>query len=178
MAEFSGTALQIVTFLMGENIDKNCVWDISKHKDVKKKSLNQNGYYWKLLEELAVKTHVPKAKIHNINLRHLGLLEKIDDKPVFILLPDTDEAEEKTLLSLTYHLAPRKETKIGADGKTYRWYVMLRGSSDMNMQEMSALVDFAVQDAKSNGIEVLTPAELEHLRELERKHGRKMGDNS
>jgi hypothetical protein len=93
-------------------------------------------------------------------------------------LPDSEQDEKQTLNAITYHLSTRKETKIGTDGKTYRWYVMLRGSSEMNVQEMSALVDFAVQDAKALGIEVLTPDELEHIRQLELMHERKMGNNT
>ena len=168
MAEITGNALTIVSFLMGEGIDKQQLWDLNIHKE--KRSLNQNSYYWVLLEKIAVKSHEPKAKLHNVNLRHLGLVQRVADKPVYILLPDTDKAEEDTLNAETYHLAPRSETKIGTDGKTYRWYVMLRGSSDYNVEEMSALVDLAVQDAKAQGIDVITPAELEHMRELERQY--------
>lgn len=169
--KITGTPFDICRFLMQVDIDQNSKWDLIPHKE--KRNLSQNAYYWLLLEKLAVKTHTPKAKIHNINLRHLGLVERVGDKPVYILLPDTDEVEEETLLALTYHLMPRKETKVGTDGKTYRWYCMLRGSSDMNVQEMSALVDFAVQDAKANDIEVLSPAELAHIRELELQHEQK-----
>ena len=38
---------------------------------------------------------------------------------------------------------------------------------------MSALVDIAVQDAKAQGIETLTPTELAHIRELERNNEKK-----
>lgn len=171
METITGKALDLTRFLLNENIDYEAVWDLTPH--VKKKTKSQNSYYWQLLEKIAVKTHTSKAELHNINLRHLGLIETIGNKPVYILLPDTDEAEKETLMASTYHLAPRRETKMGTDGKTYRWYVMLRGSSDMNIEEMSALVDFAVQDAKALGIETLTPDELEYIRELERQHEEK-----
>ena len=173
---FTGTALQVVTFLMGDGVDKQALWDLIPHK--KKKTLSQNGYYWQLIEKIVLKTHIPKAEIHNTNLRHLGFVQRIADKPVFMLLPDTEKAEKDTLLATTYHLAPRSETKVGTDGKTYRWYVMLRGSSDFSVEEMSALVDLAVQDAKSLDIEVMTPMELEHLRELERQHEQKQKNKS
>lgn len=165
MEHITGTALDIVTYLMSDGVDKKAIFDLSLHQE--KKTRNQNNYYWQLLEKIAVKTHVSKAVLHNINLRHLGLVLRISDKPVYILLPDTEKAEKEALNAITYHLAPRSETKLGTDGKMYRWYVMLRGSSDMNVQEMSALVDFAVQDAKNLGIEVLTPDELQHMRQLE-----------
>ena len=165
----TGNAQEIIAFLF--DADKKAIWDIVPHKE--KRKLTQNAYYWVLLEKLAVKTHIAKAELHNINLRHLGLIERVGDKPVFILLEDTEKVEKQTLLADTYHLAPRSETKVGTDGKTYRWYVMLRGSSSMNVQEMSALVDLAVQDAKEQGIQTLTPNELAHIRELERNNEKK-----
>ena len=173
MAEFTGNALDVVSFLM--DADKEIVWDLSIHKE--KRSLNSNNYYWQLLEKIAVKTHTSKAELHNINLRHLGLVQRVGDKPVYILLPDTEQAERDTLEASTYHLSPRSETKMGTDGKMYRWYVMLRGSSDMNVSEMQALVDFAVQDAKALGIETLTPVQLEQMRQLERQHEQKNKGN-
>lgn len=162
----TGKALDIVTYLM--SADKETLWDLSAHKEKRKRSLSSNSYYWTLLEQLAVKTHVPKMKIHNLYLRQVGQTEKFGDKPVYMLLPDDDATEEQVLLASTYHLSPRRETKVGTDGKTYRWYVMLRGSSDFSVEEMNMLVDLAVQDARENGIEVLTPAELAHIRELEK----------
>lgn len=170
----TGNAQEIITFLF--DADKKQIWDIEPHKE--KRRLSQNAYYWVLLEKLAVKTHVSKAEIHNTNLRALGLVERMGDKPIYIMLEDTEEVEKQTLLAETYHLAPTRQTKTGTDNKTYRWYVMLRGSSSMNVEEMSALVDLAVQDATANGIEVLTPNELAHMRELEKNHARKMGNNS
>lgn len=173
MEKITGKAIDIVTYLMGDNADKNALYDLELHQEKKKRTLNQNAYYWKILEQMAVKLHVSKNEIHNTNLRHLGLVLSVDDKPVYILLPDTEKAEKQTLNAITYHLAPRKETKVGNDGKTYRWYVMLRGSSEMNVQEMSALVDLAVQDAKELGIETLPPDELEHMRQLELEYERR-----
>jgi hypothetical protein len=165
----TGNAQEIITFLF--DADKKQIWDIEPHKE--KRRLTQNAYYWVLLEKLAVKTHVSKAEIHNTNLRALGLVERMGDKPIYIMLEDTEKVEKQTLLAETYHLAPTRQTKTGTDNKTYRWYVMLRGSSSMNVEEMSALVDLAVQDAKEQGIETLTPNELEHIRELERNNEKK-----
>jgi hypothetical protein len=165
----TGNAQEIITFLF--DADKKQIWDIEPHKE--KRRLTQNAYYWVLLEKLAVKTHVSKAEIHNTNLRALGLVERMGDKPIYIMLEDTEKVEKQTLLAETYHLAPTRQAKTGTDNKTYRWYVMLRGSSSMNVEEMSALVDLAVQDAKEQGIETLTPNELEHIRELERNNEKK-----
>ena len=172
----TGTALEIVSFLMEQ--DKNKQWDLEEHKEKKHRSLSSNAYYWKLLEELTIKTHIPKMKIHNLYLRQVGQTEKVGDKPIFMLLPDDDATEEQVLLSSTYHLAPRREVKEGTDGRIYRWYVMLRGSSTFTVEEMNMLVDLAVQDAKAQGIETLTPNELEHIRELEKANEQKQKNKS
>lgn len=166
----TGNTQQVLMWLF--DMDKDAVWDIEPHKE--KRRLTQNAYYWVLLEKIAIKTRVPKVKLHNINLRHLGLIERVGERPVYILLEDTEEVEEQTLLATTYHLSPRSETKQGNDGKTYRWYVMLRGSSSFTVSEMQALVELAVQDATAQGIEVLTPNELEHMREIEKEHERRV----
>lgn len=164
---FTGKREEMTLFFLGLR-DDTTVFDLIEHKE--KRGLSQNNYYWQLLEKLSVKTHVPKQKIHNINLRHLGLMERINGQVVSVLLPDAEETEETVLMADTYHLVPTRKTKEGTDGKMYRWYLMLRGSSDMNVSEMSALVDLAVQDAKAQGIETLTPNELAHIRELEKQH--------
>ena len=173
---FTGKAIDIATFLV--SADKETLWDLSPHKEKRKRSLSSNRYYWNLVEELAVKTHVPKMKIHNLYLRQVGQVEKYGDKPVYMLLPDDDVTEEQVLLADEYHLAPRRETKLGNDGKTYRWYVLLKGSSDFDVEHMNMLVDLAVQDAKEQGIEVMTPTELAHIRELEKQHDTKSKEHN
>lgn len=174
MAEtITGTARDLIMVLMRDDIPRDKKWDLAEHQDKKKRSLSSNSYYWCILEQLAVKTKTPKMKIHNLYLRQVGQVEKFGDKPVYMLLPDDDATEEQVLLASTYHLAPRRETKEGTDGKRYRWYCMLKGSSDFNVEQMNMLVDLAVQDAKEQGIEVLSPDELAHIRELEKAHEQK-----
>lgn len=162
----TGKAIDIITHLM--DADKEVIWDLTLHK--KKRSLSSNNYYWNLLEQLAVKMKTPKMKLHNLYLRQVGQVEKIGGKPIFMLLPDDDITEEQVLNASTYHLMPRRETKEGTDGKRYRWYCMIKGSSDFNVEQMNMLVDLAVQDAVEQGINVLTPDELAHIRELEKAH--------
>ena len=176
MAEIiSGHPLDICRYLMQVDIDPNSMWDLCKHKE--KRSLSSNRYYWQLLEKIAVKLHEPKAKLHNINLRHLGLVQRVGDKPCFILLPDNEQVENDILNASTFHLAPRNEIKVGTDGIVYRWYVMLRGSSSFSVSEMQALVDFAVQDAKSLGIETIPTNELEYIKKMERENEERRSRN-
>lgn len=166
----------LIMFLMQQPPDKE--WLLEEYNgDKKPRTMSQNRYYWQLLEKLVVKTHIPKAEKHNLYLRQVAQTksdyESIDGKPMYILIPDTDEAEKTTLQAETYHIAPTNRVKEGDDGQMYRWYVMLKGSHEFTVNQMAALLDLAVQDAKALGIETLTPAELQHMKELELEHERR-----
>ena len=148
--------------------------------DKKPRTMSQNRYYWKLLELLAVAVKTPKAVLHNRYLRQLGqtkenhdIYQRIANKPMTVLIPDTTEAEKETLLADTYHIAPTGRIKQGDDGIWYRVYVVIKGSKELSVNQMAALIEFAVQDAQAVGIETLTPAELQHMKELELEHERR-----
>lgn len=162
-------ANELIMFLASQ--DHNSIWDLQEHKE--KRSLSQNAYYWKLAGEVAKKTVKYGAninEIHNRNLRELGLREYINDQPLCIYLPDTEEAEKTALNAESYHLKPTSQTKVGKDGTVFRCYVMLRGSHTFNTDEMSALVDLMIQEAEAVGVETISPRELAQMREWEKTH--------
>ena len=167
----TGTAQDLVLFLM--NQEKGKLFDLTEHKE--KRSLNSNSYYWALVGKVAQKTHISSNVIHNQNLRDLGLIWRINDEVIPVYLPDTENAEKEALNATTYHIKPTSQVKEGKDGKMFRCYVMLRGSSTFNVEEMSALLDLMIQEAKAQGIETMTPSELQHLRELERNAQKNKG---
>ena len=159
---------------MYENVDYpiDTEVDVEKHKD--RRSLNANGYYWQLLRQLSEKIHVNPARIHNENLRTmwLSILKEKDGEPIMLLIPDTDEAEQKALDDRDDHLMPIPidylpdgftETITKASGKRFRWYTELRGSRTFNTAEMSRLIDLLVTLCHEQGIETMTPAELMRL---------------
>lgn len=160
----TGKANDLVLFLM--NQDKDKLWDLSEHTN--KRSLSQNAYYWELVGKVAQKTRISSAEIHNRNLRDLGLVLRIDGAIVPVYLPDNDESERIALQADTYHLKPTSEIKTGKCDKVFRCYVMLRGSSSFNTDEMSALLDLIIQEAEAVGIQTKTPDELARMREIER----------
>ena len=128
------------------------------------RTLSQNAYYWQLLTKVASKLRMKKPELHNRMLRDYGKPMYVADQLVLVYLPDTEEAERTALGSEKHHLKPTSQVKKDRDGVMRRTYVMLRGSSDYNTAEMSALVDGIVQEAKAQGIETMTPAELAQLR--------------
>lgn len=171
MEKITGKASDLVMYLM--SADREKLFDITEHKE--KRSLNQNSYYWVLLGKVAQKTKVPAAVIHNQNLRDLSLVLRINDTLVTVYIPDTDEGEKEALNAETYHIKPTSQVKEGKDGKLFRCYVMLRGSSTFNTEEMTALLDLMIQEAQAQGIETMTPAELAHMRELEKNAQKNKG---
>lgn len=128
-----------------------------------KRSMDANAYYWVLISQLAGALKVSNAYMHNFMLRAYGQPDLYDDKKAYIVLPDTDDTELKAMESDTYHIKPTSEVKLGRDGKTYRTYYLLRGSSTYDTAEMSRLIDGLVEECKDAGIETLPPAELERM---------------
>lgn len=157
-----GTALQIIRWLSGQNQEGE--WEIKRHR--KKRTLSQNNYYWELVEKIANVQRLPKAQVHNEMLRSYGPVQGIDGRMVTVTIPDTEKAWKQALLATSYHIKPTSQVKMGTKNQMFRTYVMLKGSHEMNTEEMSILLDGTVREAQDNGIETLKPYELEMM-----KHG-------
>ena len=142
--------------------------EIKKHRE--KRSLDANSYYWVCLTRLAEALNMSKPYLHNRLLRRYGQLEVIDEKAVYIVIPDTDEAQKKVDEEQLYHLKPTSQVKEGRGGIMYRTYMMLKGSSTYNTKEMSVLIDGLVSECKECGIETLPPEELERMMKEYEKH--------
>ena len=142
------------------------VVDISIKEKKHKRSLDANGYYWVLQGKMAEFLHVSKPFMHNLLLRRYGQLEIIEGKAVYIVLPDTEEAQAKIDQEEYIHLRPTSEVKEGRDGIMYRTYMLLRGSHTYNTAEMSKLIDGLVSECEAMGIPTETPEEIEKMKQL------------
>ena len=145
---------------------KDCKLSIRATKHRKKRSLDANAYYWQLLSRLAETIGTSKPYMHNRMLRRYGQTAVLDGKTVFLVIPDTEEAENNAMEAETFHIKPTSQVKEGKDGIMYRTYKMLRGSSEYNSYEMSKLIDGLVSECKENGIETLPEEEIERLKSL------------
>lgn len=143
---------------------------ITVKKYRKKRSLDANAYYWQLIEKISAAVGNAKPVVHNMMLRRYGVLKQIDGENLLIFLPDTDEAQKKAFQDEFYHFKPTSLTKIADDGRVFRAYLLLKGSHEMDSQEMSALIDGAVMEAKDLGIETLPPIELERMKKAYEEH--------
>ena len=104
-----------------------------------------------------------RPSLHNLLLRRFGEDEDIDGQTVYLILPDSHEAEKKAQESETYHLRPTSQTKEGKDGKTYRTWVLLKGSHDMDTKAFSRLLDGLIEECKAQGIDTMTPDQIERM---------------
>lgn len=155
----TGNKLQIIKLVDSEPLDK--LWDIKEHKA--KRSLNQNSYYWALLAKVAEKSSISRNRCHNEMLASYGQDEYVDDRLVYVTIPDNEKAEREAMEAETYHLRPTSSVMDGNDGMLYRVWVMLRGSHTYNTAEMRRLLEGMIDEAKQLGIETLPEEELEML---------------
>ena len=164
----TGTTLQLIRWLTGQKPE--AVWDVKKH--TQKRTLSQNAYYWQLVGKIADVKRLPKSKVPNMMLRDYGQAQGIDGRLVTVTIPDTDKAFEEAIRSETFHIKPTSQVKLGTKNQMFRTYILLKGSHEMTTEEMSVLVDGAVQEAQNLEIETLTPAELEAIRDAEYRANR------
>lgn len=155
----TGNKLQIIKLVESEPLEK--LWDIKEHKV--KRSLNQNSYYWALLAKVAEKSSISRNRCHNEMLASYGQDEYVDDRLVYVTIPDNEKAEREAMEAETYHLRPTSSVMDGNDGTLYRVWVMLRGSHTYNTAEMRRLLEGMIDEAKQLGIETLPEEELEML---------------
>lgn len=141
---------------------KNKVLRLTVKQWKDKRSLDANSYYWQLISKLSAKLKISAARCHNQQLRDCGIPEIISDQVVYMQLPDTDKAEEMALEAETYHLKPTYKVDWNANGRI-RYYMLLKGSHEMDTAEFSRLINNLVDDCKEQGIETLPPDEIAHL---------------
>lgn len=165
-ADAAGMSLSLRTPLARRIVDavkqgKTYTVEIKEYR--KKRSLNQNDMYWSVLTSFAEALNISNARAHNLLLRRYGQLERYEDKPVYVVLPDTEEAEKRADEAESYHLKPTSQVKEGKDGQMYRTYMLLRGSSTYNTKEMTRLLSGLLDECKEVGIAVMTEREASLL---------------
>lgn len=120
---------------------------IRKHRE--KRSLDQNALYWSMVVVLAKHFGQSNAYIHNLMLGRYGFPYYYGDRVAMVVLPDN---APEIMESETFHVRPTSEVRDGKDGKPYRTYIVMRGSSTYNTAEMTRLVDGIESEVKSCGI--------------------------
>lgn len=142
------------------------VFDKTKDKDLsievkeyrEKRSLNANAYFHVLVGKIAEALRVSHTEVHNQMISDYGVWD--DSIPEVIMDADVP------WLKIDYiHLKPTTRTRMLDNGRLYRVYLVMRGSHTYDTKEMARLIDGAVSEAKELGIETLTPAEIERMKQ-------------
>lgn len=130
------------------------VLDITAKKYRKKRSLDANAYCWVLLTKIANHPDVRSSKeeIYEQMLQKYGYLYK----------------DEEGYIPMTVKAGVDMSKIVGhwkfykSNGK-FDSYLMIKGSSEYNTQEMAHFIDMVVQEAKELGIETLTDNEINRM---------------
>lgn len=161
---------QHVDMVVSGNCEKECAeleeaLDSGKNisayfsQDADKRSLDQNSLYWSLVARIAKATGASMSEIHNINLRRYGSPFNVDNQLVFAYLEDSPEVEKSVLQNETVHMKPTSSVREGNKGKMFRAYMIMKGSSEMTVQEMAALIDGCVSECREMGLPYKKPWE-------------------
>ena len=157
-----GRPSEIILWLLSvkDSGDSEKIFEIKEYK--KKRSLSQNAYYWQLLGKVAGLLHMSKTELHNRMLADYG---QVDTDLRYVIMRDGID----WMGFDHFHLKPTSSVKVMDNGILYRIYLVVRGSSTYNTKEMSDLLDGMIQEAKQQGIETMTPAELAEIRRHEQE---------
>lgn len=140
-----------------EEIEKldNCEVDVAIKKYRKKRSLDANAYFWLLIDKLSVVVNLPKEDIYKGYIRQIG-----GNNDVVCV---QDKAVDKLCNGWNNNgigwITDTFPSKIENCTNVILYY----GSSTYDSSQMSRLIDFVVQDCKTQGIETMTPDKLEEL---------------
>jgi len=148
--------------LLGNILDFDVDIKIEKHR--KRRSFEANAYFHVLADKLAEKLEQTNHFIKNDMINKYGQREYIDDKLVTFIIPDSADVSEKQDI----HLCQTSKTRVMDDGRLYRVYIVMRGSSTYNTAEMSRLIEgtiYECRQAKMTEDEIASPRNRQMLEE-------------
>lgn len=145
-----GNVLKIIQWLYDQ--DKNKLFEIKEYEE--KRNKKQNKKYWKLLGELSLKTKI------GIEELHFEMLKSYSPR-YEILVPN-----ESSIRGIEYY---EKKSKIVKNGKEFYVYHVYTPSHELNTSEFAILLKGLCEECKQQGIETLSPEELEELEILSKR---------
>ena len=153
--------------LQGKTLDIK----LTTHRE--KRSLDANAYFHVLVDKIRSVTGYSFSRVKNELITSYGQIEYLMGQQVVIKtnIPPEQMAEQETL-----HCKPVK-VEVQGD-KEITFYRVYRGSHTYNTEEMSRLIDGAVQEAKDLGIETMSSVQIQRMMELYGiKISQQAGDN-
>ena len=141
----TGKAELIIKWLF--NQDREKTFEIKELKP--KRTLSQNAYAWKLINEIGNKINKSKEEVYLQMLKDYGQSE---------------------IVSMLSSISPRvlKYYEVIGTGivnrKEFTHYKVFVGSSDFDTKEMKIFIDGIIQECHQLGIETLTPDEIARMK--------------
>lgn len=166
MAEkFTGKPIDIIAFLMGDNIDKQQLFDLSPHKEANKRSLLANNYFHRLVGLLARGEDGSFFEKKNELILHYGVqeFERTKDGELIIeYLPDDDKYKKHEVK----HYYP---TQYGGEirGVTVRAFLLLIGTHKYTSGQMAHLIECTRNECLGCGIPMEEVETFEEKRLME-----------
>lgn len=134
--------------------DEELSIELKKYR--KKRSLDANAYCWVLCSEIAKRLNTSKDEIYEEMIQRYSEFDRREDGGYVTI----------TMLSIIpIERLGGHWRKIGDEGK-FSSYMRLLGSSEMNTEQMSHLIDGIVSEARELGIDTETPEEIERIKNL------------
>ena len=141
-----GKCQDLIQYLFEQDREK--LFEINEYKE--KRSLSQNAYAWKLINEIGNKVGKSKEEVYLQMLKDYGQHE---------------------VISMISTIDPKGYFKyyevIGTgivNDKEFTHYKIFKGSSEFNTLEMKIFIDGIIQEATQLGIPTITEKELESMR--------------
>lgn len=147
----SNTSLSLIDELLNKDLD------IVAKPHREKRSNDANSYLWVLCDKIAQKINSTKEDVYRNAIRHVGVFEiiPIKEKAVYRFV----ESWKRNGVGWVCEVLGK--SKMEGYIKLVTYY----GSSTYDTKEMSRLIDYIVEEAKEQDIEVLPPNELQSIKE-------------
>lgn len=127
--------------------------EIKKYR--KRRSLDANAYAWVLMDKIAAVLSVDKLDVYRQAIRQIGGVSEI------VCVQNTALEKFRAVWEANGIGWQTETMPSKLEGCTN--VAVYYGSSTYDTKQMSLLIDHLIQDAKSIGIETMTPSELERL---------------
>lgn len=159
MDKLTGKPSELIFWL--KTTDENQLFDLSPHKEVKKRSLSANNYFHALCSDIAEKLRISQNEVHNQMIARYGYPEFLDEKIVYFIMPDSIDVNKLEGV----HLKATSKTQVLDNGDLNRVYIVMRGSHTYNSVEMARLIDGVISEAVDLGIPTITVTEKDKMLE-------------
>lgn len=140
--------------------DEKLQIDVGKYRQ--KRSLTANAYLWVLLGKMAEKLNEQlETDKYDKDETYIMMLRKYGQ---YTAVGMVEKAAEK--FQKGWKLSEEIDRTVDESGKTLVTMLCYIGSSNYNSKEMSILIDGVVSECKELGIDTMSDAELDRLKEM------------